>query len=214
MKTHRVSAHLVLTGLLAVVPTTAYAEEGKARLREFVDELVTMQAGFEQTLTDETGKHIETSEGKVFIQRPNKFRWDYQTLYEQSIVADGQKVWFYDKDLAQVTVKSMNAALGSTPAVLLGSNNAIDEEFTVTDLGTRDGIAWVELLPKDQENQFTTVRLGFDQSTLKEMELLDNFGQSTYIRFNKAERNITLNPELFKFEPPPGVDLIDSTGSQ
>ncbi len=204
----------MLTGLLAVVPTTAYAEEGKARLREFVDELVTMQAGFEQTLTDETGKHIETSEGKVFIQRPNKFRWDYQTLYEQSIVADGQKVWFYDKDLAQVTVKSMNAALGSTPAVLLGSNNAIDEEFTVTDLGTRDGIAWVELLPKDQENQFTTVRLGFDQSTLKEMELLDNFGQSTYIRFNKAERNITLNPELFKFEPPPGVDLIDSTGSQ
>ncbi len=210
LKNYRVALYLTVAAFLVGQSAIAYAGEGNERLREFMDELVTMKAGFLQTLTDETGKHIETSQGQVFIQRPNKFRWEYQTHYEQSIVADGQQVWFYDKDLAQVTVWQMDAALGSTPAALLGSNTAIDEAFTVSDLGTDGEVAWVELLPKDVDNQFTIVRLGFDQSTLREMELFDNFGQKTYIRFNEAQRNIPLDPKLFKFKPPPGVDVIES----
>jgi outer membrane lipoprotein carrier protein len=128
--------------------------------------------------------------------------------YAQLIVGDGSKVWIYDEDLRQVTVKKLDQALGSTPAALLAGNNEAMRSFSLSDKGTRDGIEWLEALPRDKDGSFERIRMGFGTSGLQVMELVDSFGQTTILKFNSLERNPRLNPGLFRFSPPKGADVI------
>jgi outer membrane lipoprotein carrier protein len=117
-------------------------------------------------------------------------------------------VWIYDEDLKQVTVKKLDQALGSTPAALLAGNNDAMRAFRLVDKGAKDGIEWLEALPRDKDGGFERVRMGFDASGLRTMELVDNFGQTTVLTFSALERNPKLNPALFRFSPPKGADVI------
>lgn len=198
----------------AVLNTPAWAGEGRQALDAYLADFKTLQAHFQQKLTNEKGRIVDTSEGVVYLERPGKFRWDYRSPYEQSIIGDGEKVWIYDKDLEQVTVKPMDKVLGSTPALILGSDTRIDERFTVTEQGEKDGAQWLSLQPKEGGGEYSGIRLGFEQGALRYMELADNFGQVTNLRFSDERRNEPVDAGVFKFSPPEGVDVNDLSRPQ
>lgn len=178
-------------------------------LESFLKDLKTLQATFKQKLFNEQGKLLETAQGELFIQRPHQFRWDYQQPYQQLIVADGEKIWVYDADLEQVTVKDLDSALGKTPALLLSSARPVEEDFFVTSLPTQSTeFSRFELIPKDAQAQFESIRLTLQQGKLQGFELTDNLGQTTFITFAQSQYNQKLNEGLFIFTPPAGADVI------
>ncbi|MGH8245435.1 MAG: outer membrane lipoprotein chaperone LolA [Gammaproteobacteria bacterium] len=200
----------VLALLAGLCIATVGAGDEATLLSRYLEGLTTLKATFEQELIDESGVARERSHGILYLHRPGKFRWEYRRPYQQSIVGDGQRVWIYDKDLEQVTVKPLGTALGSTPALLLGGKVDPKEEFVITESGGRGGMSVLHLKPKRDEGHYTEIQLSFEGSLLRLMELRDNFGQTTRIRFVTQNRNAAIEPSLFVFTPPPGVDVIDA----
>ncbi len=185
------------------------ANEGKKQLDGFLAKLITLQSEFVQSLVDANGKVLDESEGVMQIARPGKFRLEYTSgSNNQLYVADGKKVWIYDRDLAQVTVKMQDEALGSTPALLLSSTAPIEKNFRVKELGFHEGFQWLELKPLKSEGSFEYVRLAMEGTTLRAMEMIDGFGQTTRLFFKTVQRNPKLADGLFKFSPPKGVDVV------
>jgi chaperone LolA len=193
--------------------TGAAARADGQPLRAFLSEVRSLQASFEQTLEDEKGRHLETSYGRLYLVRPERFRWTYTAPYVQEIVSDGEQVWVYDSELAQVTVRRADAALASAPGLLLSADRPLDEEFAVLDLGRRGETDWVELTPRSPDSPFQRVRVGLRGLDLAVMELVDRFGQTTRLEFRDTVRNPPLDPGLFDFEPPAGVDVIREDGA-
>jgi len=193
--------------LLCCLPTWLSANE---ILDNFLQGLHTLQAQFEQDLLNEKGDLVEKSQGKMFIQRPNQFNWEYKKPYTQLIVADGKNVWIYDQDLEQITMKSVDKTVGKTPAFLLSRKRNITEDFLVKQLpnSNKTGIMRFELTPKDTQSQFDLMRISISGKKLFSFELVDNLGQTTHIRFTQVKRNRKLAKSLFIFTPPAGVDVI------
>ena len=182
------------------------------KLHHFLDTTKTLRAEFAQIVVAKNGKKPQQSTGVVMLSRPGKFRWQIEKPYMQLLVGDGEKVWIYDPDLRQVTVKKVDAALGSTPAALLvgdsSGKNTLEKNFTLREAGEREGLGWVEAIPKTPDSGFEKLQLGFDGNNLKAMELSDNFGQTTSLLFLRLESNPSLAPNFFRFTPPAGVDVI------
>ena len=189
---------------------TCFAAHGASidTLKSYLQQTTTGKARFAQIIVDKNLKQLQQATGSMQFMRPGKFRWEYEKPYEQVIVGDGTRLWIYDKDLNQVTVRKLDQALGSSPAALLAGSNEIEKIYTLTSLGTRDGLDWLEAVPKSKENAFERIRLGFGQNGLEAMELRDQFGQATVIKFASVERNPKLSPDAFKFTPPKGADVI------
>jgi outer membrane lipoprotein carrier protein len=193
--------------VLAFAPPCALGSSLE-RFSEFITGTLTARGEFEQKIFDGNRRLLQESRGVLAFSRPGKFRWTYLKPYAQLIVGDGSKVWIYDEDLKQVTVKKLDQALGSTPAALLAGNNEAMRAFRLSDKGSKDGLEWLEALPRDKEGNFETIRMGFNRSGLQIMELVDGFGQTTVLRFKALERNPKLDSALFRFSPPKGADVI------
>lgn len=193
--------------LLCLVPGLASAAATDA-LKVFLTQTQTVKARFAQMVLDKNGKQLQQAQGVMQFSRPGKFRWDYQKPYEQVIVGDGSKLWIFDKDLNQVTVRKLDRALGSSPAALLSGSNDLERDFKLSNLGVDKGLDWLEALPKNRETVFERVRMGFGKSGLEAMELRDHFGQTTVITFADVERNPRIAADVFRFTPPQGADVI------
>ena len=192
---------------LLILPNLAHAD-GIERLKAFFQSTTSMRALFHQTVVDSKGRKVQEVDGSMQLQRPGKFHWDYYKPYLQLIVGDGEKVWLYDPELNQVTVRALDKALGSSPAALLAGNKEIEKTFVLKNEGLQDGLEWVSATPKNTESGFERVLLGFKESQLQEMELHDNFGHITVIEFSKLERNPKLEAQSFRFTPPAGADVV------
>lgn len=177
-------------------------------LKSFLDNTQSASARFAQMVLDRNMKMLQQASGTMQFSRPGRFRWVYQKPYEQVIVSDGTQLWIYDKDLNQVTVRPLDRALGSSPAALLAGKNVIEENYSLSNIGNQDGLDWVEAVPKTRDIAFERVRIGFGKSGLEAMELRDQFGQITVIKFADVERNPKLPPDAFRFAPPAGADVI------
>ncbi len=178
-------------------------------LKSFIQNVRTVRAEFAQTVLDKNARVVQKGNGVMQFERPGKFRWIYEKPYEQLIVGDGARIWFYDHDLNQVTVRKLDAAIGSSPAALLAGSGNIESEFDLEEIGLQGDAEWLEARPKAKESTFEWVRLGFTPTgILKAMELHDHFGQTTVLIFAGLRQNAKLAPELFKFNPPPGADVI------
>ena len=171
----------------------------------------TATARFEQQVLDRGGKVVERASGTFTFQRPGKFRWAYEKPHEQVLVGDGVKLWIYDPDLKQVTVKQIGKAISSTPAALLAGKDDITALFTLRDagVGAQDGLSWIEATPKTQDTGFERVRLGLKGKSLAAMELFDQLGGHTMLRFSDFKANAPVSPDTFKFTPPKGADVIE-----
>ena len=197
----------VSTGLAATSVMAATLD----RLREFVRETQTARAQFTQTVVDRAGRATQSAKGELLLSRPGRFRWTVDQPYRQLIVGDGEKIWFYDEDLQQVVVRGSREALGATPAALLSGREDVEKAFSWQDQPVADGLDWLAAKPLAKDAAFAEIRLGFDARGLAALEMLDAFGQRSSIRFTGMERNPKLPPELFRFVPPKGADVLGET---
>jgi len=195
----------VVAALLVVTPD-AWAD-GLAQLKAFNDATKSGKVTFQQTVVAKGQAAPKESSGTFSFQRPGKFRWSYEKPFEQVIVGDGEKLWIYDKDLNQVIVRKLDRALGATPAALL-AGGALENNFTLTDGGSRDGVEYVEAKPKTADTGFELVRIGLSGNAPKTMELRDTFGNVTTLRFGAFERNVAQDANVFHFTPPKGADIV------
>jgi len=177
-------------------------------LKQFLSHTKAAKSRFAQTVVGRNGKTTQKASGTFVFQRPGKFRFVYEQPYAQIIVGDGQKLWTWDKDLNQVTVKPVTQALGATPAALLTGDGQLERNFVLKDAGQSDGMAWVEATPKQQDAGFDRVRIGFQGGELRAMEVRDNFAQTTLIQFSSFEANPALDAAEFRFTPPKGADVV------
>ena len=202
-------ASLTLVGALMVAGVSQVHAGSIEKLKAFVAQTQSARGNFRQDVIDEKGKAVQSAQGQLSFSRPGKFRWEYRKPYEQLIVGDGEKLWVYDKELAQVTVKKLDGALGSSPAALLAGSNEIEEVYNLDAKGMKGGLDWLEAYPKTDDTMFEKVRMGFKGNTLDTMELYDHLGQVTRIRFSGIQRNPGLGPSTFTFTPPDGVDVLE-----
>jgi len=220
----------VIIGALALVlAPLARAVAGPAPLDSYLDNLKTLRATFLQTLADANGREIDRATGTLLIARPGKFRWEIhpqsandhtnsgvntgantgqKTGAGQVMVSDGRNLWFLDRDLDQVTVKPLDAALSATPAMLLSGTVDVRKNFTVTPAGQREGLDWVLVEPHGTDADFRSALFGFDHGDLKRMILEDKLGQTATIMFERVERNGPVAAQEVSFTPPAGADVI------
>ncbi len=184
------------------------ADEPVKQLQAFLKASKSLTADFKQVLINEAGDPYQTSYGIFYLQRPGKFRWDYLKPFQQQIVSTSGKVWFYDTDLEQVTIKKLDESVGSTPALLLSGNISLDDNFTMQDQGVDGDMQWIKLLPKNQESSFKYILIGLNKGSLGGMELSDNFGQLTRIYFSNVLLNPPIKPTVFEFKAPKGADVF------
>ncbi|WP_290677493.1 outer membrane lipoprotein chaperone LolA [Aquabacterium sp.] len=208
------------------VANVAYAADAVAMLRNFVKDVQTARANFTQVVTSPDGKKTRKSTGTLEFQRPDKFRFAYAGPTEQLIVGDGKKVWLYDTDLNQVTVRPMSATIGASPAALL-AGGSLDKDFTLKAVAVTAGsssaatatstpsqatssLEWVEALPRHKDGQFQSVRVGFTKNgQLAALEILDSFGQRSRLDFAQFESKVVFPTTRFQFTPPAGADVLN-----
>ena len=199
----------ILIGISALLLANTAHAGATDKLKNFIASTHSGQANFTQVVQDKSGKRIQGASGIMQFQRPGKFRWTYQKPYEQLIVGDGEKFWLHDVELNQVTVKKLDAALGSSPAALLSGSNQIERSFVLKDIEDREGLEWLQATPKAQDTSFERILMAFNaQSDLVVMELRDTFGHNTVLHFSNLQRNPNLAASLFSFTPPKGADVL------
>jgi outer membrane lipoprotein carrier protein len=190
------------------ISTLAFAS-GRDQLASFTKNLKGLDGRFEQRVYDPNGRQTEVATGSVRLSAPRQFRWEYQPPSAQLIVADGDRIWIYDADLEQVTVRNQNSSEQASPLALLIDPVELDRQYKVVEAGKTDGMEWLELTPKKPDDApFLKARLGFGPQGLARMELNDTLGQRTVLAFSAWTRNPTFAKNLFHFVPPPGVDVV------
>ena len=188
-------------------PACAVAD-GYERLDRFFEKVTTFRASFIQVVLDENLLALEESSGLLWIARPGRFRWDYESVHRQSIVADGEVLWLYDVELEQVTRRAQESAIGQTPAVLLSGGQQYRKDYNVTILGRQGAVNWISLVPKFSDGSFAEIQLGFEGETLRLIQLLDELNQITRVTLANVVENEPIPDSVFRFIPPTGVDVI------
>jgi outer membrane lipoprotein carrier protein len=232
------------TGAAAGAEPGAAPDANATALDRYLDGLKSLRTAFTQTVTDARGTETEAGAGTLVVLRPGKFRWDYQPHAAatsgtaagtgtadaapaidpaatsahgergQLLVADGKNLWFYDRELAQVSVKPVAAALSATPVILLSGGSAqLHDSFDISAAGSHDGLDWVSVKPRSAEADFSHAELGFAGNRLARMVVNDRLGQTVQLDFQRSERNARVEPSELQFKPPAGVDVIGTPQS-
>ena len=202
---------ILVAFLLLCAAVSAHAD-GVGDLEAFYNNVDSLSAQFEQEQKDDSGQTLQQASGTFLLSRPDRFRWEYTAPYKQVIVSDGETFRFYDVDLAQVTIRSIDATLQATPALLLTGGAALEDAFNIASAGQRDGMSWVRLTPRADDTDFQEVRLGLKNQVPSVMELDDNLGQTTHIRFSDIELNPKLDASRFTLDIPDDVEVVDGRG--
>jgi outer membrane lipoprotein carrier protein len=199
---------VIFVGLLL---SNSVLADGVSALKDFYRTTNAMRASFHQEVKDGQGVIVQVVEGTMQLDRPNKFRWDYNKPYEQQIISDGKEVFLLDTELEQVTVRTLNQARGMSPAALLAGGDGVEKNFVLKNAKRPEreaGIDWVQAKPKVEDGGFERIYIGFKGNELRYMEMVDSFNHLTYITFKKIERNPVLATETFLFKIPKGVDVV------
>jgi outer membrane lipoprotein carrier protein len=198
--------------MLLIAAAAVYAgATADTALDRYLAGLKTLRVTFTQALTDGHGHETQRGQGTLVVDRPGRFRWEIRPSAAQAgqlLVADGKNLWFYDQDLAQVTVKPAASALTATPALLLSGGGDIRESFAVAALAPHDGLDWVQVKPLSADADFREARVGFAHGEIARMELADKLGQTATLVFDHAVRNVPVPSAEVNFTVPAGVDLI------
>jgi outer membrane lipoprotein carrier protein len=205
---NRLKLALAAGALLLAGTAQAAAGAARARLDAFASGLHSLTGNFTQSLVDPNGHPGKTSSGTLALEAPRQFRWETTAPYRQTIVADGSRVWMYDPELEQVTVRVQSSEESHSPLTVLTDLKQMDKEFKVTEGGEHDGLAWLRLTSTAKDPQFAYADLGFDANGLARMTFRDQLGSTTDIRFSHWQRNVAIAPATFNFVPPKGADVI------
>jgi len=209
-------ASVALALLLMLVGSWARTAPASAAdtlpLDRYLNGLKSLRVSFSQAVTDAQGHSVSHATGSLLVLRPGKFRWEIHTQGEsgagQLLVADGHNLWFFDRDLDQVTVRPMGTALSATPAMLLSGAADVRQAFEISAAPASAGLDWVRVVPRSAEADFREALLGFSGDEIKRMILKDKLGQTATLLFERSERNAPVSAAEVTFTPPPGVDVI------
>lgn len=200
----RTKFSILLCGLLL---SAAASASGLGQMRSFLEATKSARGVFTQSVVGKSGRKPQNSAGSFVLQRPGKFRWQYEKPYPQLLVSDGEKLWSFDPDLNQVTIRKLGKALGTSPAALLAGGD-LEQNFILAEAGETDGLEVVDATPKASDGTFEHVRIGFKDNLPRLMEIRDNFGQTTTLLFTEFHSNPPLAKDQFKFTPPKGADVV------
>ena len=200
----------ILFFLLLIASSSASAQSARQQLQAFSKNLQTADVVFQQIVTGPNGEKVQSAQGRMQLKSPNLFRWEYSKPVPQLIIADGRKIWLYDPDLRQVTVKSQDALNQDNPLSALTKPELIDRFYTVTELPVKQSISWLQLKPKNpQTSPFDKAWLGFGVNGLVSMRLFDSLGQVSEFTFGTWRKNKAIASSRFVFSPPKGVDVVE-----
>ena len=206
MKQHNLFKLLAASALTA---TIGFAQAGAVdALKKFNNDADGISGSFTQTV--QSKKKTQTAHGTFKILRPGLFKWEYTKPYKQTIVGDGQTIWLYDVDLAQVTKSAQDQTIGDSPAAILSNKTALDSSYTLKEDGSANGIDYVLATPKKNNAGYQYIRIGFKGDNLAAMQLKDSFGNQTSITFGSLNTKPNLSRDAFKFTPPKGVDVLSN----
>lgn len=202
--------------IMLALQVNAYAGTSSDDLIQLLSGIQTMRADFTQTMIDKNAKQIQESVGQMALQRPGKFRWEVKKPTAQLVLTNGEKLWIYDPELEQVTIRLLSKEVGESPAMLLTHSAAsMDKDYRVEAIKIKSSpLQWYALVPKSQNSMFAKIKFGFANKQIREMELQDHLGQTTAIAFYNIKQNATLTASLFSFKPPAHVDVIDETAKR
>ena len=199
----------IFLGALLICASQLVHAGARDNLAQFTNGLKGLDGQFTQKVIDQNGKLKETSSGRVALSAPRLFRWEYKKPYEQLIVADGQKVWVYDPDLQQATVRPQGVEEQNSPLSILIDPGKLQRDYVTIETGQKNGLEWLEVEPKSQDDaNFQKALLGFNKSGLVKMEITDSLGQRTEITFSSWKKNPAFTRTTFVFTPEKGVDVI------
>ncbi len=200
----------IVGGLLSLGMSIAQAS-GVEQFKAFVVNTKTAKGEFVQVqikTVNGVSKMGKTSSGTFKFARPGKFIWTYVKPYDQVLQADGDKLYLYDKDLNQVTIKSLGNAIASSPAAILFGSVDLDKNFVMKDVGVKQGVEWLEAIPKTKDSQFETIGIGMKDGVPVGMELRDSFGQLSIVTLKNFEKNPSFAADQFKFVVPQGAEVL------
>ena len=187
---------------------------GTEQLASFLKGTHSASGSFSQVTADRKGKTGQAMSGVFKFQRPGKFVWNYEKPYEQGIYCNGRTISVWDPDLRQVTVKAIASSMPSSPAAILFGNNDFRRDFTVKDAGTKDGLEWIDAVPKLHDTSFTDIRIGFRDGLPAAMTLKDSFGQTITLHMSDMKKNPSISSSAFEFRPPKGAANSPSVKAQ
>ncbi|MBU3634338.1 outer membrane lipoprotein carrier protein LolA [Polynucleobacter sp. es-GGE-1] len=200
------------------------SESGSDQLRQFVRNSKTAEGDFvQQQLRAPKGnepqdkglKVVRQTQGHFVFQRPGRFVWDTQKPYEQKLIANGNQLILWDKDLNQATFRPAGQALASTPAAILFGENSLDQHFELIEGEERLGMKWVALVPNSDPNAkkqgdlpYTKISIGMVNGLPKALELMDGLGSVVLVTLDKIQLNVHLPANRFNFTPPAGAEVL------
>jgi len=199
---------LAAVAVLGLSPALALAASAQEQLRAFVSTVTAATGSFSQYTVNDQGRTQPAQTGVFSFQRPGKFKWAVQKPYEQLVISDGRQVFQYDPDLAQVTERKVDAAIGTSPAAILFGSGSLEQSFDVSALPAKDGVEWLRAKPRTADAGFSRVDIGMKDNLPVRVELLDSFGQTTRVDLSAIQANPSLPAKEFQFTAPKGVDVV------
>ena len=209
----RVYRPILLTLALAVVPAAAAdnaLKQALARLQTRYETTRTLTADFRQSVESPTLASPLESHGTLAFEKPNRMRWDYAAPDPQLIVGDGETLWIYQPGDKQVIKAPLAQAFqAQTPISFLAGLGRVERDFEAS-LERDEPARWVlRLVPrKDTGIGTLTLMVRKADATVEEARVTDPLGTTTRIAFANERRNVPLDAALFRFTPPPGVDVV------
>ncbi|PHS71683.1 MAG: outer membrane lipoprotein carrier protein LolA [Cycloclasticus sp.] len=197
--------------LLLAIAVSSHANNGGETLQQHLKNYQQISGQFTQTISSEQSSLTQTSNGKFWVKKPGQFRWHYSSPYIQKIVSDGKKLWIYDEDLEQVTIKNSSASMDSTPLSIILGTSDLNQHFSIIETDKKDTLQWLKLMPTSDSSGFEYILIGFENGTLARMQLKDNFGQNTQLLFTHVVIHTSIDTNLFQFEVPEGTDVFEDT---
>lgn len=194
--------------VLLCATSMVWANSASDQLRAFVNDVQAATGSFSQHTVDSNGTARAGQEGVFAFQRQGKFRWETQKPYEQLVLSDGKFVYQYDADLMQVTQRGVDEAVGASPAAILFGSGRLDDAFALSEMPDRDGMQWLQAVPKNADAGFAHVNIGFQNTQPVRIELLDSFGQTTHIELRQLQPQSAVDSSLFVLDVPEGVDVV------
>lgn len=209
--------HKKLIILLAVMafflPALSFAEDDAAavvsKLQSKYESITSIKADFTQEVSSK-GMPAMKSEGKVWLKKPGKMRWEYKKPAKDLIVSDGRTIWLYQPDLNQVIERPASMSASAMATDFLSGIGNVEKEFEVK-LSPVESVNHVLILTPKQEQpglKKLILEVGKEKFIVEKTVITDHFGNQTAVTFKDIKLNASIKDSLFKYTPPRGAAIV------
>jgi len=194
--------------VLLMFTTSALADSAAEKLQGYLKQMQTLEGSFQQLTLDARGNRMQEAEGSVQLAKPGRFYWSTEQPFPQVLVSNGTTLWVYDPDLEQVTIQTLDERSTQSPAIILsGEASDLTKHFSINATETGKRVVF-DLIPLQQDSLFEELSLDFVEGRISALQLTDSLGQKTRVDLTITQFNQPLDNQVFEFEVPSHVDVI------